>query len=75
MAWDKYKASLLEEKSKLEKDVRVASFLSDRAAKKRVIHKNKAARIKSQMAKLLVKKTEKKEVKPKAQKSSKAPKI
>lgn len=29
--------------------------LADRAAKKRVIHKNKAARIKSQMAKLLPK--------------------
>jgi small subunit ribosomal protein S20 len=29
--------------------------LADRAAKKRIIHKNKAARIKSQMAKLLPK--------------------
>lgn len=29
--------------------------LADRAAKKRVIHKNKAARIKSQMAKLMPK--------------------
>ncbi len=58
-------------KSKSEKDVRTATSLADRATKKRVIHKNKAARIKSQMAKLLVKKKEKKEIKLK---SSKTPK-
>jgi small subunit ribosomal protein S20 len=34
-----------------------AISLADRAAKRKVIHKNKAARIKSQMAKLIVGKT------------------
>lgn len=47
----------LAQKSKSEKDVSAASSLSDRLAKKRIIHKNKAARIKSQLAKLSVKKT------------------
>ncbi|QQG41965.1 MAG: 30S ribosomal protein S20 [Candidatus Woesebacteria bacterium] len=58
-------------KDKTTGKITVAISLADRAAKKKVIHKNKAARIKSQMAKLLVKKTEKKEIKPK---SSKTPK-
>lgn len=42
-----------------------AISLADRAAKKKVIHKNKAARIKSQLSKLIVKtapKTAKKKV-------------
>lgn len=34
-----------------------AVSLADRAAKKKVIHKNKAARIKSQLSKLLIKTT------------------
>jgi len=41
------------QKSKKEKDVRIASSLTDRAAKKNLIHKNKAAHIKSSLAKLL----------------------
>ena len=40
-------------KSKTVEKVTKAVSLADRAAKKRVIHKNKAARIKSQMSKLL----------------------
>ncbi|MDP1710292.1 MAG: 30S ribosomal protein S20 [bacterium] len=40
-------------KSKSEKDVSKVTSLVDRAAKKKVIHKNKAARMKSQIAKLL----------------------
>lgn len=39
-------------KSKTSGDILKTVSLADRAAKKRVIHKNKAARIKSQMAKL-----------------------
>ena len=42
-------------KSKTAEKVLVATSLTDRAAKKKVIHKNKAARIKSQLSKLLVK--------------------
>jgi small subunit ribosomal protein S20 len=40
-------------KSKSSKDVGSAVSLADRAVKKRVIHKNKAARIKSSLSKLL----------------------
>lgn len=40
-------------KSKKEADVKKASSLADRAAKKHIIHKNKAARIKSALSKLL----------------------
>lgn len=39
-------------KSKLKKDSVVASSLADKAAKSNTIHKNKAARIKSQLSKL-----------------------
>lgn len=42
-------------KSKTVQKITAAVTLTDRAAKKRVIHKNKAARIKSQLAKLLEK--------------------
>lgn len=45
-------------KGKSEAKVISAISLSDRAAKKRVIHKNKAARIKSQLSKLLPKSKE-----------------
>lgn len=45
----------------------VASAL-DRAAKKHVIHKNKAARLKSRLAKLAKKTTSEKKVKPKTKK-------
>jgi ribosomal protein S20 len=39
-------------KTKASKDILAVSSLSDIAAKKKVIHKNKAARIKSRFAKL-----------------------
>jgi small subunit ribosomal protein S20 len=39
-------------KGKTQKAVRHAMSLADRAAKKRVIHKNKAARIKSSLSKI-----------------------
>ena len=48
-------------KSKTIASVTKAVSLADRAAKKHVIHKNKAARVKSQLSKLL----------PKTQKSTK----
>jgi len=44
-------------KSKSVEKIIKAISLADRAAKKRVIHKNKASRIKSQLSKLLPKKT------------------
>lgn len=43
-------------KSKVAEKILNAISLADRAVKKRVIHKNKAARIKSQLSKLLPKK-------------------
>jgi small subunit ribosomal protein S20 len=43
----------LAKKSKKEKDIKTASSLADRAAKKNVIHTNKASRIKSSLSKLL----------------------
>lgn len=59
-------------KAKDVKKVSEASSLADRAAKKNVIHKNKAARIKSQLSKLISKKevvkTEKKVTKKKSSK-------
>lgn len=42
-------------KSKKRTDIKKAASFADRAAKKNVIHENKAARIKSQLAKLLPK--------------------
>lgn len=42
-------------KSKTAEKVTKAVSLADKAAKKKVIHKNKAARIKSQLSKLLTK--------------------
>lgn len=45
----------LAKKSKSREKVIQASSLADRAAKKQVIHSRKAARIKSQLAKLLTK--------------------
>ena len=59
------------QKSKSEKDVSKATSLIDRAVKKKVIHKNKAARMKSQISKFLLKKTSKPASKPKASKKSK----
>lgn len=43
-------------KSKTATNIQAATSLADRAVKKRAIHKNKAARIKSTLAKLLPKK-------------------
>ncbi len=40
-------------KTKKADSIKVASSLADRAAKKKVIHKNKAARIKSSLSKLI----------------------
>lgn len=42
----------LAEKSKKEKEITKAVSLTDRAVKKKLIHKNKAARIKSSLSKL-----------------------
>lgn len=42
----------LAKKSKKHEDVELATSLADRAAKKNIIHKNKSARIKSQLSKL-----------------------
>jgi small subunit ribosomal protein S20 len=47
-------------KLRTKEAVTKAITLTDRAAKKRIIHKNKAARIKSQLAKLLPKPSTKK---------------
>jgi small subunit ribosomal protein S20 len=59
-------ATRVAKKSKTADKIIAAISLADRAAKKRVIHKNKAARIKSQLAKLLIK-----TVKPKSKTSKK----
>ena len=47
-------------KSKTTEKILKAVSLADKAAKKKVIHKNKAARIKSQLSKLLPKTTKSK---------------
>lgn len=62
-------------KSKREEDIKKAISFADRAAKTHVVHKNKAARIKSALSKLLLKKAAKttKTVK-KTKKSSKSSK-
>ena len=44
-------------KGKKEKDVITAVSLTDRSSKKHIIHKNKAAHIKSALSKLLPKKS------------------
>jgi small subunit ribosomal protein S20 len=53
----------LAKKTKISDNVLKAVSLADRAAKKGVIHKNKAARIKSQLSKLMPQ-TKKDSVKP-----------
>lgn len=58
-----------------EKAIREASKIADKAAKKHIIHKNKAARIKSTLSKLLGAKVAKRPaVKAKASKSAKSQK-
>ena len=42
-------------RSKTANDIRAAISLADRAVKKKVIHKNKASRIKSSLSKLVLK--------------------
>lgn len=46
-------------KKKSDEAIKKATSLADRASKKRIIHKNKAARIKSQLSKLLAPKAKK----------------
>ena len=43
-------------KTKASEKILSAMSLADRAAKKRIVHKNKAARVKSRLSKLLTKK-------------------
>jgi len=57
-------------KSKKSENISLASSLADRAAKKGVIHKNKAARIKSQLSKLAPSKVAPKAVKSASKKTS-----
>jgi small subunit ribosomal protein S20 len=52
-------ATRIARKNKSVDKIITAMSLADRAAKKRVIHKNKAARIKSQLSKLMPKVTKK----------------
>lgn len=47
------KALRLAKKTKTKKSIGTAISFTDKATKKRVIHRNKAARIKSQLSKLL----------------------
>jgi small subunit ribosomal protein S20 len=60
----------LAKKSKTLEKITVAISLADRAAKKNVIHKNKAARIKSTLSKLLPKAKSKPKAKPKPRKKT-----
>ncbi len=55
-------------KSKNEKDIKFATSLADRASKNKIIHKNKASRIKSSLSKLLPIKKIKRTVKSKLKK-------
>jgi small subunit ribosomal protein S20 len=61
-------------KSKTSKDVARATSLSDRAVKKNIIHKGKAARIKSSLSKMLPQKSKVQTNQPVKSKSSKASK-
>lgn len=56
-------------KTRTVEKVRLAVSLADRAVKKRFIHKNKAARIKSALSKLLPKAAKTKNSKPSKKKS------
>lgn len=60
-------------KSPTQKTITEAVRLTDKAAKKNIIHDNKAARIKSSLSKL-INKTAKKPVVPSSKKSSKSSK-
>ncbi len=52
----------LAKKGKKEKDIINAISLADKASKKKIIHKNKAARIKNFLSKLLPRKRTKKDL-------------
>lgn len=58
-------------KEKTPKAVQAFYKVTDKAAKKHVLHKNKAARLKSRVAKLLVSSTAKKAEKPAKKTASK----
>lgn len=58
-----------------EKTFKLAVSLIDRAAKNKVIHKNKAARLKSQLAKILKQATEETEKQPTQKISSSKKKV
>ena len=58
-------AMRMAKKDKKEKDIKTAISLTDRVAKKKIIHKNKAARMKSSLSKLLPSKSGKKSTKSK----------
>jgi len=60
----------LAKKSKDEKNIKSAISMADKASKKGVIHKNKAARIKSKLSKLLKQKSPRKVSKKKTSKKS-----
>lgn len=60
----------LAKKSKNSEKILAAVSLADRAAKKNIIHKNKAARIKSQLSKLISAKASPKETKKVSKKVS-----
>lgn len=60
----------LAKKSKNNEEILAAVSLADRAAKKNVIHKNKAARIKSQLSKLISAKVSPKEMKKVSKRAS-----
>ena len=59
------------QKTKSKEKILEAVSLADQAAKKKVIHKNKAARIKSKLSKLMSKTGEKTKKTPKTTKKSK----
>lgn len=58
-------AMRMAKKDRKEKDIKTAISLTDRVAKKKIIHKNKAARMKSSLSKLLPSKSGKKSTKSK----------
>ncbi len=58
-------------KSKGAKDVLAAMSLADRTAKRNIIHKNKASRVKSQLSKLISSKVAPKAIKKTSKKVSK----
>lgn len=60
----------LARKTKTSEKITSASSLADRAAKKKIIHKNKASRIKSQLSKLVSEKAAVKKAKTASKKTS-----